>query len=31
MLLGHSDMGLTAAVYAERDERKVTEALARVG
>ena len=30
VLLGHSDMGLTAAVYAERDERKVTEALARV-
>jgi integrase len=30
-LLGHSDLGLTAEVYAERDERKLLETMARVG
>lgn len=31
VLLGHSDMGLTAEVYAQLDERKITDAMGRVG
>ena len=31
VLLGHSDMGLTAEVYAEFDEQKAFDAMNRVG